>query len=400
MSESVDGVGSRIARLRKLRGMKQHQLASLAYVSTSLVKQVEQGRVPASAGFVASAARVLAVDASELYGLHTEEALAALPADEAGIVELRAALEPWDDADLDVPPRSVAGLAVEISQLDRLRQRFRYEEISQALPSLLYQLFALRREAEPGTRHAERVLTMLHDAYRLTATVGGRFGSAEIAAIASERHVALAPKTGDPLRVGVSTYHRTTYHLRNGQFVSGLRLLERAGDLADEVGSLTARSVQIQLHLRSAVLAARARMAERADDHLREARNLRDRFLPPAEPYLNTNAGALNIAVHWCAVPVEYENGGEALFRANQIDLADPTQRERIAHHHIDMARAALLHGSRERCLAELDAAKRANPRDTRTHPGVHETVRGLANADRRSTDSLAGFARWAGIRL
>ncbi|MFI5609525.1 hypothetical protein [Amycolatopsis sp. NPDC051903] len=64
------------------------------------------------------------------------------------------------------------------------------------------------------------------------------------------------------------------------------------------------------------------------------------------------------------------------------------------------MARAWLLHGNRERTLAELNAARKVAPNATRHHPSVSETVRGLATAERRVTDSLAGFAQWVGIRL
>jgi len=49
-----------------LAGLTQHGLAQRANISVSLVRQVEQGRAPASPAFVAAAARALSVPATAL----------------------------------------------------------------------------------------------------------------------------------------------------------------------------------------------------------------------------------------------------------------------------------------------------------------------------------------------
>ena len=72
----------------------------------------------------------------------------------------------------------------------------------------------------------------------------------------------------------------------------------------------------------------------------------------------------------------------------------------RHAHLHIDLARASLLHGDRERTLAELVAARRSSPQITRYHPQALDVLRTLALKDRRSTRSRSAFARWAGARI
>jgi hypothetical protein len=59
-----------------------------------------------------------------------------------------------------------------------------------------------------------------------------------------------------------------------------------------------------------------------------------------------------------------------------------------------------MLHGDREHALRSLMTARRVSPQQTRYHPTVRETLFAIAAADRRSTDSLSGFARWAGITL
>lgn len=57
--EQFGGVGKRVRTDRMLAGMSQADLAREAHVSVSLVKQVEQGRVPASPAFIASVSAAL-----------------------------------------------------------------------------------------------------------------------------------------------------------------------------------------------------------------------------------------------------------------------------------------------------------------------------------------------------
>ncbi len=76
------------------------------------------------------------------------------------------------------------------------------------------------------------------------------------------------------------------------------------------------------------------------------------------------------------------------------------TTRSRVGHHHVDLARAWLLHGNRDRAFESLHTAREVAPQLTRYHPQVRETLVVLAEHGRRGTDSLAGFARCAGVRL
>lgn len=52
-----------------------------------------------------------------------------------------------------------------------------------------------------------------------------------------------------------------------------------------------------------------------------------------------------------------------AIARNAPVTAAMPSRR---AHHHVDLARAFLLHGDRERTLAELNAARAVAPQLTR----------------------------------
>jgi len=48
----------------------------------------------------------------------------------------------------------------------------------------------------------------------MAASVAGRFRQPDLAAVASERHIQLAPLTGDPLRIVVSAFHRSSRQLQ------------------------------------------------------------------------------------------------------------------------------------------------------------------------------------------
>lgn len=389
-----DDVGSRIRQLRKLRGLTQHQLAAGTHFSTSLIKKVEQGTVPASPALVAETARVLRIKPAYLYGTDAQE-IADQPATEAvGISALRAALDAYDDPAPEGQPLDLTEARSRIDQVAWLVGQLRYEDAITRLPGTLHHLYVLAA----ATDSEEVSRGLLHDGYRLAASIAGQYRQADLAAIATERHVALAPYTGDPLRVAISAYHRSTRHLQSGDFDLGLRILDRAHQqtAAGDAGY----AVAIQLHLRSAVIAARAGDRTRADDHVAEASAIRAAFNPPSSPYFNIDASQLNIDIHWCAVPVEDYDGSAAIQRAEHLHIADPSRPERVGHHYVDMARAWLLHGDRERTIGCLHQARQIAPNRIRNHPSVRTTVMALASTDRRATESLANFARWAAIPI
>lgn len=388
-------VADRVKAVRKQRGLSQVQLAQRMNFSHSLVKKVEQGTKPPSAAFVAGAARVLGVKVSTLYGVRDDEVLDEPSRQSAGMAELRAALDAYDDPQPEGDPLTLDAATARLATASKQVLGQKHVEVLGELPNLLHHLYVL---ADESGRAGELGRSALHDAYRMSATVAGRFRQADLAAVASERHIQLASRTGDPLRIAVSAYHRSSQHLQHGNYRIGLRRLGRA---RTHVGTGPAdRAVAIQLDLRSAILAARAGDPAEADEYLAEARAFAKEFRPPAFPYYAVDASMTNIVVHWCARPVENYDGSEALRRASTVVVDDPRRPERVGHHHIDMARAWMLHGDRKRTLGELNAARAVAPNATRYHPSVVETVRALVKTERRTSESLAGFARWAGIHL
>src|SRR5262245_22538904 len=106
--DNTPGVGARVARLRKLRGLTQAGLAERASFSTDTVKKVEQGRIPPSPAFVGTVARALDVDPSYLYGLAERDLVE--ESSSIQLAELRAAIDAWDDPHPDGPLLSPAAI--------------------------------------------------------------------------------------------------------------------------------------------------------------------------------------------------------------------------------------------------------------------------------------------------
>lgn len=398
MGEVTAGIGGRVAKLRKLQGLKQHQLAAAAHISESLLRKVESGHAPASAAFTAACARALGFDVAVLTGQPYEDLTTDPGTDRAAIPELRRALDSSDAPELEGPVWSAATLRARLDEGEALRRRSRYSDLAQRLPLLLHHLYAHVAEASEGSA-AEAANALLDDGYSLTQAVAYRFGYIDLAALVVDRHTAAARRSGDPLRVAVSAFRRSHLQLHRGDYDLGMLAVDRAQELAREQHTPEGLAVVAQLHLRQAVFAARAGRADDADAHIAESREIVNRGVPTA-PYFDVRANRSNVDIHSVAVPVELVDGTTAVARAESVHLDDQEESSRVGHHYIDLARAWTLHGDRDRALRSLQTARRVSPQQTRYHPSVRETLHTIAAADRRSTDSLAGFARWAGVTL
>lgn len=144
------GIGARVATLRKLQGLKQHQFATKAHLSISLVKKVESGHAPASPAFAAASARALGVEVSALTGQPYDDTTADAAADHAAIPELRRALDSHDAPEIDGPILSAAELRAQFDDGESLRRRSRYSDLAARLPELLYHAYAITAEAAQG----------------------------------------------------------------------------------------------------------------------------------------------------------------------------------------------------------------------------------------------------------
>jgi transcriptional regulator with XRE-family HTH domain len=391
-------MGLRIAELRKIHGVTQQALAMRAAVSYSLLRKVERGERPASPSFIAAIARALSVSVLDI----TEQPYGARDAhptsEQAGVPALRRALAEGDDPELDTSLRSLDDLRAEMADIHELNRKGKYADEIRGLPDLLRHLHATVN-ACPVNAHPS-VYEMLSAAYSYATIALYRLGHLDLTHLADERARAAAAHGDDPLRAAVAEWNHSLILMFDGAYPAALRSIDRAEAIVDLAQpSPAVPAVRGALHLRAAVIAARATHSDLAAEHLVAARSLAVDGQDEANFY-NTKFGLPNVTIHEVSVPVELADGTTAVTRAAKVTLPAHTAPSRVGHYWIDIARAWLLHGNRARALDSLQQARRITPQLTRYHPQVHETVHILATRDARSTASLRHFAAWCGIRI
>ncbi|WP_040779795.1 helix-turn-helix domain-containing protein, partial [Nocardia pneumoniae] len=391
------GIGERTARARKLARLTQPQLAQKANVSMSLLRKVERGARPASPAFIAAVAGALGVNIEDLTGQPYTPAR-----DDAGahatIRELRRKILAFNNEPLSAPT-TLEELTAALHRVRESRRRGRYGDRIAELPDVIHGLHVLARD-EPSGQRLETIYSTLAYAYNSASSIAYRYGYLDLAGLAAERCVWAAERSGDPAWPIAAEYHRALILLYSGAYAGGLRIVERAYAASEQLPTTPeVLAVRGALHLRGAILSARALDADTADAHLREARRIGAAISSDQYEEYGTGFHLPNVAIHSVAVPVELSDGATAVSRAEKIRLPASVAPSRAGHHLIDVSRAWLLHGDKQRALGSLEQARKIAPELTRNHPQVHETVRVLARA-RRSTDGLASFANWADVKI
>ncbi|WP_410570414.1 helix-turn-helix domain-containing protein [Amycolatopsis sp. cmx-4-61] len=391
--------GQAIAVLRKGSGLTQRQLAARAHVSLSLLSKVEVGDRAASHALLAAAARILRVPVERLHGqpyseTHHDERI------HRDVEALRTVLRCYDLPD-DVPPRPLEALAADVQTLVRLRSAASYGRLAARLPALLPELIAAGHHGRPGD--IEQANTLLLAAYHAAHTLTYRLGYPDLAESIEHKLAYAAERTSDPLAGGLAQWARAQSFQSAGDYAHGLRLMATArAELDDELQgrkpAMGALVVCGSLHLRSVTLASRAGDADLAREHLAAARELAGRLPGADQVRYGLTFGHANTATHEVAAHVELGDGAAAIAAAQHWRPSRHMPRTRRGHHHIDLARARLIHGDRSGALAELKQAKRIAPQQTRHHPMVRETTAVLVSLHRRSNPDLVSYADWLGL--
>lgn len=399
-ADEREGVGKRVKADRQLAGLTQADLAREAHLSLSLVKGVEQGRVPASPAFIAAVSKALKTRAAKLKGQPYEDESRANRRLHAGIAELRREIAAYHLPPDDVPSQSVSRLRSAVTEVSRLRHRAKLDALGDVLPNLLRDLRTAVHHAEGHDR--EVLFGLLAETYAAAGQVAYKLGYDDLSTLTTDRVDWAAEQSGDPLAGAAADFYVAGELIVTAEWRGALSYLDRARDkIKNEVraGGEAAHAMHGVLHLKSGLAAARAGDANTSDAHLAEARDVAQRVTLGSDHYrLAFDLDSVNI---WSVgLAVERQDGTEAIKRAEGLRFSRTAPRERVGHHWIDLARAYQLHGDRGRALVTLYRAKKTTPQMMRAHPQVRETLMTLAEHDRCRSDSLAGLARWVGIRL
>jgi XRE family transcriptional regulator, fatty acid utilization regulator len=401
MPETSDpGAGARIAVHRKLHHLTQRDLAARAHVSYSLINKVERGAVPTTPALVAACARALGLDITDLQPTPhvdpvTTRAAALMPL----MAPIRAALDLYDLPPSGIQPRPLPQLAEAVRAVNRLAQSAKYRPMAEQLPGLLEELHTAAHTATGNEQCA--LFGLLAEAYRCGHSVGIAIGLNDLSAIALARMDWAAQQAGDrgPALRAVREYLRVTRYLRADD-LDACRRVQAAGcsrlDGTDSAtpGALVAAG---QLHLGSAVVAARAGDLDTMRGHLDEAGRIAEQTGERDD--LAVHFGPTNVAVHRVMTLVEAGQHDQALTARWRLQFPAGWAPTRIGHHHIDMARALRWTGRHDAALAALQRARKVAPQQAKHHPLVHETVTGLVHATRRPSEALTSFAAWCDVR-
>ncbi|MEU4384592.1 helix-turn-helix transcriptional regulator [Promicromonospora sp. NPDC023805] len=392
-----ESIGRRIAHYRKTRGITQVALAQHASISLSLLRKVEQGTRDATPVLIAAVSKPLDVEVTVLtgqpYGFdgrRPDRIHALMPG-------LRRALAYWDlPPETHTPPRTRAEITADAREISRLRQSDRHVQIAERLPALLLETATAvhREEGTERERYFEIMAVLLFAAHSVTYKTGYQ----DLSTVIEERLQWSAIQSADPLMGALAAWSRTTSLLRTGAYDVGLRLLDRVQSQIATADDLATISMRGPLHLRSAILAARAGNTGTVDTHLDEARQISARLGADTDGgWHQLSFGPSNVAIHDVAAAIELGDGARALGRAENVRLSSAVPAIRAGHHYMDLARAYLWQNRNEQALASLQQARKVAPQQTRHHPTTREVLRMLTRAHRHANEPLVRFNAWVG---
>lgn len=399
-THNPESIGQRIAASRRLRGWSQKRLAQefRGEYSLAMLRNVEQGRSPASPGFSSVCARALGLSQSDLFDQPYPRTTLDEQMVHAGIPAIRRELASYRIPPEDGPARPYIELAGDVARASRLRHSVKLGELGDILPDLLHDL-RIAWHSTSGTDQ-ERIFGLLAEAYAAASQVAYKLGYIDLSSLAVDRYEWAAARSGDELAVLAGDYQRAGEMIATADWAAAGIFLENSrrtieSELNREDPAVLA--MWGNLHLKSGLAAARGGRRDIADAHLAEARETAERLGENRDDY-RLCFGPANVDIWSVGLAVEMMDGTEAVRRSKDVHLPTDTPRERVGHHYIDLARGFLLHGDREGAFSALQVAKRIAPTQTRYHPMVHETIRMLARQEARASETVRGFAAWCGI--
>lgn len=383
------GVGERIATERKIAGLTQRQLVARMHYSLAMLKAVEQGREPASAGFIAATAKALRLSPDALTGTPYDDGK---PLSEA-INGMSILLAEGRYARAIEPRTATLG-----SDLAAAQQLFRDDNTRQAievLPDIIRRFHGLVHETA-GQAQA-KAYSQLAQSYRVAASSLRRTGWYSVMPQALDLADTYSMLGDDPYHGPFTAISRARLLTGYGESEVAASLVESSLSHADDTyaGFVLAG----QSHLAAAINEARRLDYPTAMDHIAAARECANRT---GETDLYMSAfGPSNVEIHAHAVELEAGDPNKAAREGQNLQVsADVQSPTRIGHHYMDNARAWVMIKNGDKALAALNKARRYAPQQTRLHPGVRETMHAIAQLERRKTDTLVGFASWLGTSV
>ncbi|MEU7164999.1 helix-turn-helix transcriptional regulator [Streptomyces morookaense] len=394
MLEEAEEIGRRARRARLRLGMPQADLAAALGKSQGWVSKMERGQIEIDrVGLLNLLAAELHVHPNDLIGRPYNSS----PAENQWQVAAASILRELRRYDLapvfEGTPRPSGELWREMTRLHRLRDTAANVAILRVLPDLLREARAL---AEVATGHErEEAYAVYAVACKFAHTAAHALGHPELIAMAAERAVWSARLSGDPVMPSLADWMRVWDMWATADWADSLALSDKAlANIQDgyDRGDPLAVRMWGSLQLRAAVSAARGRRSSEAEDRIGYARSAADRMRdyqgPPVYDRHSVTFSPGNVQIH--AISIALETGEQtkalAINRRTSPELVAALPGSRQGHHHMDLARAWLWDGNRDKALAELETAERIAPQLVRNHPIARATLRSIVYAERATT--------------
>jgi transcriptional regulator with XRE-family HTH domain len=385
-----EGIGTRIRRYRRSRGLSLDQAAGLAGISKPYLSRLERGERSAdSRALLNRISSALQVPEPDLTGRPYAARGRELPDTRPGVTETRLAL-----LDPGGPLRSEPEIAAAVDGLDLLMNSCDPVRQARVVPDLLRSA-RLSALAEGTPAAHGRLAVVSYAAMFLMLNLG----ELDLAWMAAEQMRSAAEQVGDPATLGFAAYAQ-------GHALVAAGALGRARVVALAAAQATpARGPEGLAARGSCLLVAASSSAALgdADDAralLAEAGRLADRLTAPTLIARHTTFATWNVTMHRVAVEVE---DGEP---ATAVDVARPlTERpvhhqERMSYLWVDVGRAFKLLDRRPEAIEAFRRAERTAPLRVRLSPVVRRCVRELLDKSHRRSGGadLRGLAERCGV--
>ncbi|MER6527645.1 helix-turn-helix domain-containing protein [Streptomyces sp. NPDC001508] len=394
MLEEAEEIGRRARRARLRLGMPQADLAVALGKTQGWVSKMERGLIELDrVGLLNQVAAELHVHPNDLIGRPYNSS----PDENQWQIAASSILRELRRYDLapvfEGTPRPSGQLWQETTRLHRLRDAAANVAIMQVLPDLFREARAL---VEVSTGHErEEAFAVYAVCCKFAHTAAHALGHPELVAMACERAAWSARLSGDPVMPAMADWMRVWDMWATADWSDAVALSDRAIASVQEgydQGEPLAVRAWGTLQLRAAVSAARGGRTAEAEDRIGYARTAADRLGeqvgPPVYDRHSLTFSAGNVQIHAISIALEMHEQRKALAinRRMPRGLVAALPNSRQGHHHMDLARAWLWDGSRDKALAELETAERAAPQLVRNHPIARSTLRSIVYAERAAT--------------
>lgn len=390
-------LGDRLARLRRLAGLTQEQVAERSGVSVDVIRKLEQHRKhSARLPTLHALAKGLGTEVTTLLGDPPAVASNGVP-DPPALVELRRAVMPsivprFPDVS-DLGSLSLAVLRQEIADGWTLYHDADFSRLMTVLPGIIAdaRLFAAVGNAEQKAAGS----AALGKALQLAGHLSIRLGKTDLALSALERAAAAAGDSGDPLLAPMIYGSVAWAYQRQNRLDDAQELAVTAADGLEHGRLDTAARMRVWggLLMSAATSAARMGNYDEASDVMATAEEGAGRLaaLPPPEDdgRLLSVFSRSSVRIERIRLAVQHARPDEALTLARGIRLSadvPPSWRTWLL---LDVARAYTDIGDAESAVRTLETLRRVAPLWMRQHTLAVAIV----------TDLWAGPSRPPGLR-